>query len=171
MPDAPTITPACTDSDADGICDQDDDWPCGVKPDAPAPTLEISENAGQTDVVLRSIAFDGGSPLLVVHPGQTITMHFDYAITDTACPSECRDQIELGFVAGPRVLCAFDDGVPYQDGASGHIDQPMTAPTVGGVYDLRANLGQNLSCTYGGANDWWGATPGTKQAVAKLCVH
>ena len=47
-------------------------------------TLEMTVNYGDTDVTLRSITFDGGSPLLVVHPGQMIGMHFDYAITDVA---------------------------------------------------------------------------------------
>ena len=131
----------------------------------------MTRNYGDTDVTLRAITFDGGSPLLVVHPGQMIGMHFDYAITDTACPGDCRDQIELGYVSGGRVLCAFDDGVPQQDGISGHIDQMIAAPTVGGIYDMRANVGQNLSCNHAGANDWWGQPPGTKDAVAKLCVH
>jgi len=119
----------------------------------------------------RDAHVDGGSPLLVVAPGQTFTMHFDYAITDVACPNACRDQIELGFVAGTRVACAFDAEVDRSDGASGHIDQVLTAPATGGAYDLRVNLGQNLSCNYAGANDWWGSAPGDKQAVGKLCVH
>ena len=47
----------------------------------------------------------------------------------------------------------------------------IAAPTIGGVYDMRANVGQNLSCNHAGADGWWGQTPGTKDAVAKLCVH
>ena len=147
------------------------DWPCGTKPIGPGATLEIVENAGQTHVTLSSITFDGGSPLLVVSPGQTFTMHFDFTITDVACPNACRDQIEVGFVAGARVACAFDGEVDEGDGASGHVDQVLTAPMTGGAVDLRVNLGQNLSCNYAGAHDWWGGAPSDKQAVGKLCVH
>lgn len=170
-PDAATPNPACSDSDGDGVCDAVDTWPCGPEPTAPPSSLDMQLHGGTTDVALTHIAFDGGSPLLVVAPGAAITVHLDYAIQDTACPGDCRDQIELGYVAGARVGCVFDDAVPQLDGSEGHVDQTISAPMVGGIYDLRANVGQNLSCTYGGATGWWGQTPGTKQAIAKLCVH
>jgi hypothetical protein len=169
-PGTPSPSPGTVAPDIDAPAAVDP-WPCGTMPEAPPGSLDMQLHGGTTYVRLSSIVFAGGSPVLVAAPGSAISLHFDYAINDTACPNDCRDQIEIGFVAGERIGCLFDDAVPHDAGTTGHVDQTISAPSAPGAYDLRVNVGQNYSCTYGGANAWWGQTPGTTQAIAKLCVH
>ena len=171
--DAPPPPPdACSDSDTDGICDVVDDWPCGTRPTSgPANHLAMTANGGATNFALTSITFDAGSSLIVVAPGGTIAYHYDWAISDTACGGNCIDQLEVGFVTGKRVDCDVDQAISKSFGNNGHVNGSVTAPTTPGTYDFRTNIGQNFSCTYNGANNWWGGTPAASRTIAKLCVH
>jgi hypothetical protein len=177
--DAPGVTPprdapvdACPDSDGDGICDAVDDWPCGVKPAAPGPTLTMTANSGKTVFVLTSIDVDGMGQLAVVAAGTTPHLGFHYQITDTACSQACDDQIEVGWAPGGRVGCPFDSAVSKSGGAMGTITAyAMPVSATSGVYDLRANIGQNFSCTSGGATDWWASAPAADRNLAIVCVH
>ena len=162
----------CPDADGDGVCDAVDDWPCGARPTAPATTVTLTKNAGQTNITLSAIAMVGGPQLVVATPGQALTFGLHYAITDTACAS-CVDQIEVGFVPGNRTGCVFDAAVSSTTGASGDVTGAMVdAPATAGTYDFRAHIGQNYSCNFGGATGWWGGTPpGAAATLVKLCVH
>jgi hypothetical protein len=73
-----------------------------------------------------------------------------------------------------RLACPFDGVVSNTNGAQGTIAaQSLIAPTTPGSYDVRINVGQNFSCTGGGATNWWpnGAAPPAALTIAKLCVH
>lgn len=168
---APLPPDACSDSDGDGTCDIVDTWPCGTAPNAPGNTLAMTANGGATNFALTSIAFDAGSSLIVVARGAAIPYHYDWKITDTACGGNCIDQLEIGFVAGRRVGCDVDQAISKGFGNTGHVDGSVTAPLTAGTYDLRTNIGQNFSCNYNGANNWWGGTPSSTRTIAKLCVH
>jgi hypothetical protein len=174
-PDAPAdarpdVPPdACVDVDHDGICDSVDDWLCGVKPAAPGDTVTMTGNNGATSITLTTISA-GGSQLLDTTAGATFALSFHYDITDTACASACRDQIEVGYVPGTRIGCMFDAVVSKTNGASGDVSKNETAPTTAGVYDLRANIGQGNSC--GTQTAWWAnVTPPDTRTIAKVCVH
>jgi hypothetical protein len=130
------------------------------QPAAPAAPITISQ-----------VALDGTGRLAVATPGEMISVAFHYDIDDTACPQSCVDQIEIGWVPGRRDSCPFDDTVPKQTGAQGNVNTQIRAPNMPGIYDLRANIGQNLSCTSNGANNWWNGTPAASRTFAKLCVH
>jgi hypothetical protein len=181
-PDAPVDVPrilvdagidvppdACSDSDNDGTCDSVDDWPCGVKPNAPSTTVTMKGNSGKTVVTLTSISA-GGSQMLVTAAGAPFQLGFNYAITDTACTSACIDQVEIGYIPGGRIGCMFDGVVSRSNGVTGSISRTEVAPSTPGSYDLRANIGQNNSC--GTTTSWWlNAPPDQTRTIAKVCVH
>jgi hypothetical protein len=175
-PDASVVTPPmdappCADADTDGVCDAVDDWPCGAKPAAPGATISFSGNNGATDIAITATTLDNTGRLAVATPQENLSLRFDYAIEDQACPGNCIDQIEIGWVPGGRAGCVFDDPVSKENGADGSINVMIRAPNTKQVYDLRVNLGQNFSCNYNGANSWWNATPDASKTIAKLCVH
>jgi len=160
----------CPDDDGDGVCNAVDDWPCGAKPTATANHVELTANGGHTDFKLTNIALGGAGTLAVAAPGASVRIKLDYNATDTAC-ADCVDQLEIGWdPIGRRAGCIFDDDVPAQGGRQGSIDTTaFAAPTAPGVYALHINIGQNFSCTYQGANNWWGGTEPT-DIIGKICV-
>jgi len=128
----------------------------------------------ETSMTLTMMAMGHpGSQMLVVTPGQALTFMLHYQITDTACDSGCIDQIEVGFIAGTRLGCVFDQTVPNPGGASGNSPQfALNAPATAGSYDFRAHIGQNYSCNYNGATGWWANSPPLDAAtMVKVCVH
>jgi hypothetical protein len=169
--DATPIDAPCSDDDSDGVCNAVDDWPCGVKPAAPPSTVTMTGNNGDTNVELTEIDLGGTGRLAVATSLQFVQLELEYEITDTSCPGNCIDQIEVGWVPGGRIGCPFDDAVSRSQGAEGDISMMVRAPNTPQVYDLRANIGQNFSCTHNGANSWWGGTPAVSRTIAKLCVH
>ena len=168
----PADAPPCADSDTDGICDNVDDWPCGAKPTDPGTMMTMTGNSGATNIKLTQVNLATTGRYAVATTQQNISITFSYTITDTSCPGNCVDQIEIGWVAGGRSSCPFDNAVSKQNGASGNISTMIRTPTNPGSYDLRANIGQNYSCTYNGATGWWGGTtPSSTRTIARLCVH
>lgn len=159
---------ACSDSDGDGICDSVDDWPCGAKPTAPSTTVTMMGNGTATKMVETQISVNGAQ-MVVAAPGATIAVAFHYVVTDTACPSACIDQIEIGYVPGSRKGCVFDQTVSKTTGAMGDATTSLTAPMTAGAYDIRTNIGQNTSC--GSTTSWWAGTPDDTRTIARLCVH
>lgn len=159
---------ACSDSDGDGICDAVDTWPCGAAPTAPSTTVTMMGNGTATRMVETQISVNGAQ-MVVAAPGATLAVAFHYVITDTACSSACIDQIEIGYVAGSRKGCVFDQTVSKQNGALGDATTSLTAPTTPGAYDIRTNIGQNTSC--GNTSSWWAGTPDDTRTIARLCVH
>jgi len=170
--DAMPADTACSDADADGICDNVDDWPCGAKPTDPGTMMTMTGNNGATNIKLTQVNLKATGRYAVATSQQNISIAFSYAITDTSCQGNCVDQIEIGWVAGGRSGCPYDAVVSKQSGASGNISTMIRAPTNKGTYDLRSNIGQNFSCTYNGASGWWGGTtPAATRTIAKLCVR
>ncbi|HEY3802103.1 MAG TPA: hypothetical protein VGL61_05820 [Kofleriaceae bacterium] len=175
---APTPADACIDSDDDGVCDSIE-WPCGALPTLPGPEITMQTNQSGsnylTTFILSNINIDSTNQRVVAAPGARVSVKLHYDITDTACPDSCRDQIEIGWVAGTRSGCVFDDGVSKQKGAAGNLASgtTITVPTTPGEYDLRTNIGQNNACddSGGDANGWWGSDPGSNDTIAKVCVH
>jgi len=161
----------CADDDHDGVCNAADDWPCGAKPTAPANHLELTDNGGHTDFKLTNIVLGGASTLAVASPGATVKIQLDYSATDTAC-ADCVDQLEIGWhPTGRRAGCIFDNDVPAQGGRQGSVNtNSFNAPTTPGVYDIRINIGQNYSCDYNGATNWWGGAE-PPDSIGKVCVH
>ncbi|MBV8756949.1 MAG: hypothetical protein JO257_06735 [Deltaproteobacteria bacterium] len=160
---------ACSDQDGDGVCDNVDDWPCGAKPASP-PSTVVTSPGSQTTATLTQISANG-SQLVVAAPNAAVSVSFHYAITDTACPGNCIDQLEVGWVPGGRAGCVFDQTVSQNNGASGTANGSFAAPGMRGVYDLRVAIGQNYSCTYMGASGWYHGQPASSTTIAKVCVH
>ena len=169
--DAPTGDGPCADADNDGVCNTVDDWPCGAKPTEPPTTVTWTQNSNQTRVTVNNVNLDNTVRYAVALSQDTVNLKLNFDIDDTSCMQSCIDQLEIGWVSGSRLGCVFDDIVPDPGGVARSINVNLTAPNTKGVYDLRVNLGQNYSCTYQGANSWWGSTPGTTRTIAKLCVH
>jgi hypothetical protein len=167
--DAP---PPCPDDDGDGICNAIDDWPCGAKPAAPAATIASSESTATTSLTLSAFAFSDGSNFAVVAPGAAISVHFSYQWIDTGCVLGCIDQIELGYTPGNRFGCAFDQTLPLGGSPlSGSVGAyAMIAPATPGLVELQFGIGQNNSCLYHGAVNWFLGPPRPADTVAYVCV-
>lgn len=167
--DAP---PACADDDHDGVCNAVDTWPCGPMPGALPTSIPMTANGTATSITLTSVTIMGTGQLVVAAPSSPMRVQLHYAITDTACAGNCIDQIELGWAPGDRAGCVFDGTVSKSSGATGNVDtSALTVPSAPGSYDLRANIGQNFSCSYNGASTWWGMPPAAARTIGKLCVH
>ncbi len=149
------------DTDADGIVDACDDWPCG-----PRPTVPGTVTAQGITISGVSLAASGNA--VVVRASTSVALTLSYALDDTTCPT-CLDQIEVGISPGNRVYCAYD-GNPPPGGAAAVSSQTVMMPPAPGRYDLRFNLGQNYSCNFGGATGWWGPAPDNTRTIAALCV-
>jgi len=163
----------CPDDDGDGVCNAVDTWPCGAMPGALGTQLAMTANGTATSFTLTMIDVNAQGRFVVAAPNTTVPVHLHYAITDSACATSCIDQLEIGWSApGNRTSCVFDDSVPDPGGSAGNVTAAtIKLPATAGVYDIRANIGQNYSCTYQGASTWWGTAPGTTRTLAKVCVH
>jgi hypothetical protein len=177
FPDAPHVTvadaavppDACVDLDQNGVCDTTQ-WPCGALPMQPAATIDMYTNGTQTHFALSQIVV-GTNQLWVGAPGSQLTVKLTYAVTDTACAQACVDQLEIGWVAGDRTGCLFDQTVSPDNGLDGNANTTMTLPMTPGAYDIRTNIGQNRGCTYNGAHTWWLSQPDDTRTIARVCVH
>jgi hypothetical protein len=145
-----------------------------IQPPAPSATVTLDDVQGaEHDTITLSNVTLAGQVLAVVPAGAQLTLEADYSIFDCICPT-CSDQIQVGFVPGRKLACAYD-GVPNQSSpcmtpVTDHATRTLPVPTTPGVYDLRFRLGQDLGCTSGGT--WWTDTaPGPAQTVATICVQ
>lgn len=196
-PDAPPTTdgpavdtslPACGDADGDTVCDEDDTcpgsddridadndtvadgcdtWPCGAEPAAPAASVTVGN--ATWGATLSNVSF-GGSTLKVAESNTDVSLSFDYAIHDSSCPGNCIDQIEVGIITGNRQRCPFDQTVPKNQNVTGSRTTTLRIPNTPGVHTVRYGLGQNFSCTSGGANNWWLGEPDATHTIAIVCV-
>ncbi len=150
-------------------------WACGIEPPAPPTTVTsdvVNTTGAHTTITLMNTTFDG-QLRSVVPAGAKLTLVTDYSIVDCICPT-CVDQIQVGFVPGPKLACIFD-GVPDPNTAcmtpaTGHVMKELDVPTTPGVYDLRFRLGQDFSCTP--TQQWWTNTPpDASLTVATICVQ
>lgn len=168
--------PPCPDDDQDGVCNDDDHWPCGMSPAAPPTTFELIDNSGATDFNLTQIAINATGTLVVAPKDTSFRLQFDWDATDTACPGDCRDQLEVGFhqqgsqTPGHRSGCAIDQAISKQNGTTGEVDSTAyRTPNSTGVYELRIHIAQNYSCTYNGANDYYAGEP--TKVMALFCLQ
>lgn len=183
-----TSQPACADADGDTVCDEDDtcpenddridtdndsiadgcdDWPCGSLPAAPSASVTVGNTTwGAT---LSNVSF-GGSTRTVAAKNSDVSLSFDYAIHDSSCAGNCIDQIEVGIITGNRQRCPFDQTVPKNQNVTGSRTTTLRIPNTSGVHTVRYGLGQNFSCTSGGANNWWLGEPAETHTIAIVCV-
>lgn len=172
----------CPDDDADGVCNNVDDWPCGAKPSAAASPFTMSGNSGATLTTITNVNLDNTMRYAVINGGAgvTVPLTFHLNLADTACPSNCIDQLEAGWVdhvanTGNRFsTCLFDQTVQKNNPAD--TDLSFTVPTPNPAspkaYDLRVNLGQNYYCGANGNTGWWGGqVPTDVKTIARLCVY
>ena len=162
------------DADGDTIPDACDDWPCGAKPAAPA--TSVTWMTSNENVTLSAVDIAGQGQLVVATPGQSLAMTANYSIVDCQC-TNCIDQIEVGFIPGGKEACLYN-GNPQGASMSGCSTpttgtqtRSLTAPsTVGTVFQVRFNRGNDSSCQNNGA--WWAnVPPGDGNTVALVCVH
>ncbi|HSD89838.1 MAG TPA: hypothetical protein VLB44_20040, partial [Kofleriaceae bacterium] len=130
-------------------------------------------NSGATAIAITLTSLNNTGLYAVAAPNTSIPLTLHLAITDTACPSGCVDQIEVGWVPpGTRSGCVFDQTVNKNSGYAGTQSATIKTPTATGEHDLRVALGQNFACGYNGATNWWdGQAPADNRTIAKLCVH
>ncbi|HUS30598.1 MAG TPA: hypothetical protein VMZ53_18945 [Kofleriaceae bacterium] len=174
--DAPPTT--CPDDDADSVCNDVDDWPCGAKPSTPSATVQFMNNGTATTTTISVVDLDSTGRMAIVAPQTTVSLGFRLQVTDTACSGNCVDQLEAGWVdhatgLGNRfTTCLYDDPVSKMNGLDTSLSFNVGAPATRKVYDLRVNLGQNFYCGANGTTGWWGgAVPPDTKTIARLCVH
>jgi len=176
----------CADDDQDGICNAQDDWPCGIKPTAPPTSYDL--HVGTSGFKLTNISINQMGTLAVIGHGQGLRLQMHDDAKETGCgPGRCIDQLEVGWhPSGNRFACIFDQGVGSST-LSADIDAttdandsqtPLTVPTTTGLYEIRASIGQRYGCykaTQNGPDNpsfgWWLATePPVSAVIAKVCV-
>ena len=168
---------SCKDGDEDGICNADDDWPCGAKPTSAPGSVTFQElvNGDRREITITNARLMGTERLLVVPPGATVMLSAAYEIIECVCPT-CIVQIEFGLVPGGRQGCLYD-GNPIgnspascRDATTGSVSRSLTAPTLPGRYDVRFFHGENNVC--GTTMQWWaGGTPAVGSTIATICVE
>jgi hypothetical protein len=175
--DAPIlpIDAPCADDDMDGTCDAVDTWPCGATPAMPGNTVtwDNVDNQQRHQTITLTGAQAGGTKLLVVAPGATVTVGSGYSIRDCICQG-CIDQIQIGLVPGTTKKCLYDANPSCSPASTGSGNVTITAPMTPGVYDLRFRLGQDYGCNgeNGTNTGWWvNQAPAPQQTVAKICVY
>jgi hypothetical protein len=174
-PDAKVFSdaPPCADDDHDGVCNEQDDWPCGAKPTAP-PILELANGSSQ-DFKFQNLKFKTVATTLVVASRQQATrVQFAWMATDTGCGANCIDQLEVGFhvrgssTVGKRLGCLIDQPISKMGGSTGTVDDSTTVvtPNATGVFELRAGIAQDFSCNL--TTDYYAGEPATVMAL--FCI-
>lgn len=156
------------DVDGDEIVDGCDDWPCGVKPNAPGEQMSDSGSEGRSWAA--TFINIGDNRRAVVTAGQPFNARFQWGllIDCGAGQSSCRAQVEVGY-GTTRSSCIFDDNVPEKTFISLNFNGQLTAPATPGVHELRLNAGRATAC--GTGTSWYGGDPGPDSTIAILCVR
>lgn len=142
---------------------------CTMQPPAPAYALDESQNAGATMLRIKGFIINTtNSKYIVASAGDSFVVDFQYTWTDTSCASSCIDQVEIGYVPGDRVGCAFDGQVPKGPQVSGNANYTMTAPAMLGWTSIRIAIGQGLTC---GTGTWFEGPPPATEIAGYVCVH
>jgi hypothetical protein len=166
----------CKDTDADGVCNDVDVWPCGAEPAALPAIATWDEVNGNNHATIRlSGATLDDTRALVVAPGATVMLRGQYSIIDCVCP-DCLDQIEVGFAPNAgRQGCIYhgnpagseEDNCEME--TTGMTQRTMVAPLQPGAYTLRFRLGQDVQC--GTQTNWWSnSEPPVTASAVHLCV-
>lgn len=163
----------CPDDDHDGVCNAQDDWPCGAKP-AAAPVLELG-NGGSQDFKFQNLKFQTvASTLVVMTRQQAARVQFKWTATDTGCSANCIDQMEVGFhvrgsaTGGNRVGCLIDQSISKSNGSTGTVDDNsiVVTPNATGVFELRAGIARDFACN--DTTDYYAGEPATVMAL--FCI-
>lgn len=160
--------PACPDTDGDGLCNTVDPWPCG----ATAPTISNVVMTG-SDVygAISNVSIGGGGNTAVTQPGVQLSYSLTWSLrdSDVFCQN-CRDQIEVGVVAGGRQRCVYDNDPPQNQMQTGNTTIMMTTPSTPGLYSLRFQVARDFSCDAFGRTGWWIGEPSADKTFGVLCV-
>ena len=160
--------PACPDTDGDGMCNSVDPWPCGTT----APTISSVVMTGN-DVwgAISNVSIGGAGNTAIAQPGMQLSYSLTWSLRDSdfLCMN-CRDQIEVGIVAGSRQRCVYDNDPPQNQMQSGSATITMTAPTTPGVYSLRFQLARDFGCEAFGRTGWWIGEPAADKTFGVICV-
>jgi hypothetical protein len=150
------------DGDDDTIPDGCDDWPCGTEPTVPG-------SVSRDGATITEVDIEGSGRTAVVARGSMVTVELDYEIVDCMC-SGCWDQIEVGWVPGPRLDCVYH-GQPGCSADRGAPTRDFRAPMTAGSYDLRFFRAQDYSCYEHGRDDWWLGMPDARTTIGVICVE
>ena len=141
---------------------------CTMQPAAPADPIDESQNGGATTLRIKGFRISPtNSKYIVASAGDSFVVDFQYTWTDTSCASSCIDQVEIGYVPGDRVGCAFDGTVPKGPMVSGSPSYTMTAPATLGWTSIRIAIGQGLTC---GTGTWFEGPPPDTEIAGYVCV-
>jgi hypothetical protein len=150
------------DGDDDTIPDGCDDWPCGTEP-------TVAGSVSRDGATITEVDIEGSGRTAVVARGSMVTVELDYEIVDCMC-SGCWDQIEVGWVPGPRLDCVYH-GQPGCSADRGAPTRDFRAPMTAGSYDLRFFRAQDYSCYEHGRDDWWLGMPDARTTIGVICVE
>ena len=129
-------------------------------------TVDTKVSTAMTDsyVTVTHVDINGnGSSSAHIAPGATFTISAFYNIVDNNCPT-CIDAVVVGLQTSATPSC-FYEGI--EGGAPGHTgagSTTLTAPTVNGIYNIVAKLGQNF------CNTWDYGTPADAYAIGAIAV-
>jgi hypothetical protein len=128
-------------------------------------TIDSKLASSMTDgfVTVTHVSINGGVSSAHVAPGATFTISAYYNIVDNNCPT-CIDAVVVGLQTSATPSC-FYEGI--EGGAPGHTgagSTTLTAPTVNGIYNIVAKLGQNF------CNTWDYGTPADAYAIGAIAV-
>ncbi len=163
--DAQHLDAGCADDDHDGICNELDDWPCGVKPTAPPLTFELANATSSARARLTAISVAGEDTLAVVAAASVFEIRAHVTFTNTS--SLGAYQIEVGYQPdGVHLAGCMFNGTPNLN-LMVDVDETFTAPATAGTYSVLADfVRNNQSCT---PNSVWIQPPNT--SIAKICVY
>lgn len=157
------------DADGDGVCDANDDWPCGARPAAPG-----SANGGDFDANWSASDVDvaGTSESLAVVAANTdFTVDFLYRIY-VECPGgtdgQCNSQLEIGteqiLLRCATSVMTENDEVRLRIGTAAPT---LQLPARATPYQIRLNLGVAQDAC---ASSYTGGGPDS-DPIALVCVR
>jgi len=128
-------------------------------------TVDTKLAAAMTDsyVTVINVKINGGISTAHVAPGATFTITADYNIVDNNCPT-CIDAVVVGLQTSATPSCFYHGIEGPTPGRTAAGSATLTAPTVNGIYNIVAKLGQN------GCNTWDYGTPADGYAIGAIAV-
>ena len=99
---------------------------------------------------ISSVSLNGGGSSIVVAPGQTVNVTYNFNIWDDPCPG-CFTQLVTGLKTGTTTgihggTCAFAGDAGLYPGASGSENVNLTAPLTPGIYAVTASYQWQFTC-------------------------
>ena len=99
------------------------------------------------DFSVSSVSLNGGGSSIVVAPGQTVNVTYNFNIWDDSCPG-CITQLVTGLgTAGTHGgSCAFAGDAGLYPGTSGVENINLTAPLTPGIYNVAVSYQWQFTC-------------------------